>query len=154
MGLPASSPLGALPAEAESMLHAVLALTLWTFVVFVWMYATRLPAMARLKIDPQAAAHPGSLNVLPSEVRRIADNFNHLHEGPTVFYAVVLALVLLGLADGLHAACAWAYVGARIAHSLVQATLNRVALRFLLFVASWAALALMIVRAAVATWLL
>lgn len=139
--------------SARSILGAILAMGLLTLVMFLWMYATRLPAFARAKLDPQEAMHPGTYHErIPSEVRRVADNYNHLFEAPTLFYAIALAIVLLGLADPVHAACAWAYVGLRVAHSLVQATINRVVVRFLLFALSWGALGTMIVRAALAQW--
>lgn len=137
--------------DSLTILKAVLALGLLTLVMFMWMYATRLPAFARARLDPQEAMHPGTYHDrIPSEVRRVADNYNHLFEAPTLFYAVALAIVVAGLADPLHAAAAWAYVGLRAAHSLVQATINRVTLRFGLFLLSWLALALMLVRAALA----
>jgi hypothetical protein len=97
------------------------------------MYATRIPAMQAAKIDPNAARHPGSLAVLPPRVRQVADNYNHLHEQPTVFYAVALATELAGLADPLAVTLGWAYVGLRVVHSLVQCTINIVVLRFLAF---------------------
>ena len=132
--------------NALSILHAVLGMGVLTLVMFLWMYATRIPAMNRAKVDPQSAAHPGSLDALPSEVRRVADNYNHLFEAPTLFYAIAFYIVVVGNADPVHAACAWAYLGFRVLHSLVQATLNRVMLRFALFVLSWLALGVMIVR--------
>ena len=135
-----------LDANAQSILHAVLGMAVLSLVMFLWMYATRLPAMSRAKVDPQGAMHPGSLGVLPSEVRRVADNYNHLWEAPTLFYAVAFYIVVTGNADALHAACAWAYLGFRVLHSLVQATINRVTLRFALFALSWVALGIMIVR--------
>ena len=135
-----------LDTNALSVLHAVLGMGVLSLVMCVWMYATRLPAMSRARVDPQAAAHPGSLNVLPSEARRVADNYNHLWEAPTLFYAMAFYVVVTGNADELHALCAWAYLGLRVLHSLVQATFNRVALRFALFSLSWVALAVMIVR--------
>lgn len=142
-----------LTAAAQSMLHAVLAMGLLTLVMFLWMYATRLPAFSRAKLDPQEAMHPGSYHDrIPSEVRRVADNYNHLFEAPTLFYAIAITVVLLGLADGTHVICAWAYVGFRVLHSLVQATVNRVAVRFGLFVLSWVALGTMLVRAALAAF--
>jgi hypothetical protein len=134
--------------HALSILRAVLALGLLSLVMFLWMYATRLPAFARAKLDPQEAMHPGTYHDrIPSEVRRVADNYNHLFEAPTLFYAVALAIVVAGLADAVHAAAASAYVGLRVLHSLVQATINRVALRFALFALSWVALAVLLVRA-------
>jgi hypothetical protein len=138
-----------LTAAGQSMLHAILAMGLLTLVMFIWMYATRLPAFSKAKLDPQEAMHPGSYHDrIPSEVRRVADNYNHLFEAPTLFYAITLTIVLLGLADGLHVICAWAYVVLRVAHSLVQATANKVVVRFSLFALSWIALGAMIVRAA------
>lgn len=135
-----------LDANAQSVLHAVLGMGVLSLVMFLWMYATRLPAMSRAKVNPQDAMHPGSLSVLPSEARRVADNYNHLWEAPTLFYAMAFYVVVTGHADAIHAACAWAYLGLRILHSLVQATINRVTLRFALFSLSWVALGAMIVR--------
>src|SRR4051794_34282134 len=132
--------------SALSILHAVLGMGVLNLVMFLWMYATRLPAMARARISPQAAAHPGSLDGLPASVRRVADNYNHLFEAPTLFYAMAFYVVLVGHADPVHVACARAYLVLRVLHSLVQATFNRVDLRFTLFVLSWGALGTMIVR--------
>jgi hypothetical protein len=81
-------------------------------------------------------------------VRWKADNYNNLMEQPTLFYAVTLTLVLLGAGDGLNTALAWAYVGLRIAHSLVQAIVNIVMLRFAIFMAASIVLLAMSVRAA------
>ena len=104
--------------------------------------------MRRAGLDPQSAAHVADLRgKLPPSSERVADNYNHLMEAPTVFYAVALGVVVMGAADPLHVACAWAYVGLRVIHSLVQATINRVALRFVLFSLSWVSLIVMIVRA-------
>ena len=142
-----------LTAAAQSMLQSILAMGLLTLVMFIWMYATRLPAFTKAKLDPQEAMHPGTYHDrIPSEVRRVADNYNHLFEAPTIFYAVTLAIVLLGLADPVHVICAWAFVALRVAHSIVQATVNKVVLRFTLFALSWVAMGVMIVRAALASF--
>ena len=135
-----------LDGHALSVLHAVLGMGLLSLVMFIWMYAKRLPAMSRAKVDPQSAMHPGSLDTLPSDVRRVADNYNHLWEAPTLFYAMAFYVAVTGNADELHVLCAWAYLGFRVLHSLVQATVNKVALRFALFSLSWIALGAMIVR--------
>jgi hypothetical protein len=115
------------------MLFPVLALVCWTLVVWVWMYATRIPAMQKARIAPQSAIHPGSLSALPTEARVVADNYNHLHEQPTIFYALAIYTHLAGAGDEISIALAWAYVGARIAHSLVQIVVRRVMLRFAIF---------------------
>jgi hypothetical protein len=117
------------------MLTPVLALITWTLVIWGWMYATRIPAMQKAKIDPQSAIHPGSLETLPDKVRVVADNYNHLHEQPTIFYALCLYTHLAGVADALTVGLAWAYVALRVVHSVVQIIVRRVTLRFFTFVA-------------------
>jgi len=129
-----------------SLLTPMLALIAWSLVIWIWMYATRLPAMRAAGIEPQAAAHPGSLDGLPSSARQVADNYNHLFEQPTIFYALVLYIVFKGHSDGLHIYMAWAYVVLRVVHSLIQCTVNIVNLRFLVFVLSSLVLIAMTVR--------
>lgn len=132
--------------ENNAILGPVAALALWSMVMWVWMYATRIPAMSRAKIDAAkmvGGTGKGLDDVLPQEVQWKAHNYNHLMEQPTVFYAVALALVIGGMGGGLNAQIAWAYVALRIIHSLIQVTVNRVLWRFGVFaLASLALLAL------------
>jgi hypothetical protein len=122
-----------MPTTTE-FLSPVLALVAWTLVMWVWMYATRIPAMQAAGIDPQDAAYPGTwAHRLRPGVRSVADNYNHLHEQPTIFYALMFFAVLTGGADATTLGLAWAYVALRIVHSLVQATFNRVIVRFSIF---------------------
>lgn len=115
-----------------TILTPVLALVCWTLVVWFWMYATRIPAMQKAKINPQDAARTRTLN-LPPNVMWVSDNYNHLMEQPTIFYALVFYTYLSGAEDPLNIALAWGYVGLRVVHSLVQNTVNIVMVRFLLF---------------------
>ncbi|MBQ1541157.1 hypothetical protein C5708_13855 [Caulobacter sp. CCUG 60055] len=130
----------------NAMLTPVLALIGWSLVMWVWMYATRLPAMSKAGISPQDARFPGSLDKLPDGTRQAADNYNHLMEQPTIFYALVFYLYLAGRADDLNVKLAWAYVVLRVVHSLVQATVNRVTVRFAVFSLGTLTLAAMVVR--------
>lgn len=132
------------------ILTPVLALITWSLVMWAWMYATRIPAMGKANIDPDNAKHPGSLDVLPSNVRSVADNYNHLHEQPTIFYALAFYLAMTGNGDDLAVNLAWAYVIIRVVHSLVQATTNKVMLRFPVFALSSIVLVVMTVRALMA----
>jgi hypothetical protein len=124
----------------------VLALVGWTFVMWVWMYATRIPAMQKAQVDMAELSRTGAPLVLPPEVARVADNYNHLHEQPTIFYALALASQLAGAADATNVALAWGYVGARVAHSLVQATKNVIPVRFALFALGSLLLLLLLAR--------
>jgi hypothetical protein len=117
----------------QAMIAPVLALVGWTFVMWFWMYATRIPAIQRAKVDMAELSRSGAPLVLPPEVARVADNYNHLHEQPTIFYALALAAQLAGAADGVNVALAWAYVAVRISHSLIQATKNVIPVRFAVF---------------------
>jgi len=119
----------------------------------VWMYATRLPAMSARKLDPDSLARDPEARLdklLPPQVQWKAHNYNHLHEAPTVFYAVAIVLAIVGQGDGPNALLGWLYVALRIVHSLVQATVNRVVVRFAIFVVSSLLLIALIVRAALA----
>jgi len=126
-----------------------MALILWSFVMWAWLYATRIPAIIKQKIEfnahrPSAEFHA----LLPAEVRWKADNYNNLMEQPTLFYAVALTLAFLGEGTGVNFVLAWLYVALRIVHSLVQATVNIIPLRFAVFMAASVVLLAMSVRAA------
>ena len=116
-----------------ALVYPALGLIGWTFVMWVWMYATRIPAMQALEIDVEELSRTGAPLVLPTEVARVADNYNHLHEQPVLFYALVLSAFSLGAVDAGQVGLAWAYVIARVVHSLIQATLNLIMLRFGVF---------------------
>lgn len=134
--------------DTAGMLAPVLALVGWTFVMWLWMYATRIPAMQRARIDVAELSRTGAPLVLPPEVARVADNYNHLHEQPTLFYAVALTAQLAGVTDGVSVGLAWAYVVLRVVHSLVQATRNVIPVRFAVFAAGSLVLLALLVRTA------
>ena len=118
-----------------------------SLVMMNWMSWTRLAGMKQAGLTLKDAGHTVELSAqLSSRTRRAADNYNHLFEAPTVFYAVALAIILAGVADPVYAACAWVFLAGRVLHSLVQATVNVVPLRLAFYLVSWAALAVMIVR--------
>ena len=135
----------------HGLVAPILALVLWTLVIWIWMYATRIPAMQKAKVDLQVAARTRVLD-LPPEVMWVSDNYNHLMEQPTIFYAAAFAAQLAGQADGLNVALAWTYVVLRVAHSLIQCTVNVIMLRFTVFALSTLALAALAVRTALAVF--
>jgi hypothetical protein len=119
------------------ILAPIVVLVGWTMVMWAWMYATRIPAIraARMKLDPDAP-RGAQMATLPARVRWKADNYNHLMEQPTVFYALALVLAAVGKDDGAPLVLAWIYVGLRIVHSIVQATWNKIEVRFSIFLVS------------------
>ena len=137
------------------ILQPVVALLAWTMVMWVWMYSTRIPAMLKAGMDAKdmVGTTGASLRAqLPDSVSWKADNYNHLHEAPTIFYAVAIVLAIIGEGDGLNTTMAWAYVGLRVAHSILQATVNKVAIRFALFALSSLALMALILHAGIAVF--
>jgi hypothetical protein len=137
------------------ILQPVVALAAWTMVMWAWMYATRIPAMNAAKLDPDRLARDPEAKLdrlLPPEVQWKAHNYNHLHEAPTVFYAVAIVLAIVGQGDGFNAKLGWAYVSLRIIHSLIQATVNKVIVRFIVFALSSLVLLALVVEAAIAVF--
>ena len=133
------------------ILAPLIALVLWSFVMWAWLYATRIPAIIRNKIvfdprRPNAEFHAQ----IPPQVRWKADNYNHLMEQPTIFYAMVFYVVLVAHTDMNHIYLAWTYVGLRVVHSLIQNTVNLVSIRFTVFSLSTVALAAMAIREVIA----
>ncbi|WP_380874754.1 membrane protein [Sphingomonas sp. DBB INV C78] len=131
------------------MLAPVVALILWSMVMWAWLYATRLPAMMRLKIvyDP-LRPKAEFLDRIPPRVTWKADNYNHLMEQPTLFYAVAITLAIVAPTDVTNIALAWGYVGLRVVHSLVQALVNHIPARFMLFMLGSILLLALAIRAA------
>ena len=119
------------------LLGPVVALVAWTLVMMIWMYAVRFPAMRRkgISLKGRIGSKTGALDgVVEDQVQWKAHNYNHLLEQPTLFYAIALTLALLGQGGGANLWLAWTYVGLRVVHSLVQATVNIVKWRFLAFI--------------------
>ncbi len=137
----------------QPILQPVIALVLWSFVMLFWLYATRLPAMAKNKLVFDKDKPPSEfINKIPARANWPAYNYNHLMEQPTLFYAVALVLALIGQGDGLNCNLAWLYVALRVTHSMVQAIANVVQFRFLIFAAASLVLLALTINAALAVF--
>jgi hypothetical protein len=143
----------------SEILKPVVVLAAWSLVMWAWMYATRLPAMSRAKIDGTKMVGTTGRSLRDDLIAAgeekaswVADNYNHLHEQPTVFYALALTLAMIGWGDGMNATIAWVYVVLRIVHSLVQVLVNRVVVRFVLFILSSLCLVALCLHAAMAVF--
>ena len=136
-------------ASPQPLLAPVIALVTWTAVMWAWMYATRIPAILRLRIKLDGHLPRGEqMATLPPRVRWKADNYNHLFEQPVLFYATAISLAMLGDTSGASLMLAWGYVALRIVHSLWQALVNRIPVRFALFLLSSLVLFALVARAA------
>jgi hypothetical protein len=122
--------------EPSPILAPVVALVAWTLVIMLWMFVTRFAAMRKqgISLKGRVGTRTGALEgIIPDQVNWKAHNYTHLVEQPTLFYAICLTLALLDFGGGPNLILAWAYVGLRVVHSLVQATVNIVLYRFILW---------------------
>jgi hypothetical protein len=130
------------------LLAPVVALVAWSIVMFFWLAIARAPQLKGRKI-PEGVRGADLERENPGRSNWPAHNYQHLMEQPTVFYAIVFALVLMGFDAAINVYLAWGYVGLRILHSLWQATVNIVPVRFVLFLVSTLCLAALTIHAAI-----
>ncbi|PZO74945.1 MAG: hypothetical protein DI640_06795 [Sphingomonas taxi] len=139
----------------SEILRPMVVLIAWTLVMLGWMLVTRLPAMKAAGVDMGKLVGTKAADAdrsLPPQAQWKAHNYNHLMEQPTLFYAVCALLALSGTGNGVNAWIAWGYVALRIVHSLVQATSNRVRVRFVFFILSSVMLVALTLHAALAVF--
>jgi hypothetical protein len=121
------------------LLGPLVALVAWTLVVLVFLAFKRARALKRagINVGARRGGRGQDLDgVVEPEAQWPAHNYMHLVEQPTLFYAMVLALTVMGMSVPINVWLAWAYVALRIVHSLVQIFDNRVTLRLPLFLLS------------------
>jgi uncharacterized MAPEG superfamily protein len=139
----------------ENLLAPGAVLALWTLVMLGWAAVTRFQAFGKVGLDLKTAP-PGGRGVdlegvLPPLTNWKSHNYTHLLEQPTLFYAVIIFLHLSGGSTDLTRGLAWAYVALRIIHSLYQATVNRVPVRFAIFALATFCLIALALLAVIAT---
>lgn len=136
------------------MLAPAAVLVVWTIIVLFWIIPARFGAIAKIE-DKSGLGKKGGRGqdlegVIPDKANWPAHNHTHLHEQPTLFYAVVLILAIVG-PGAIDITLAWAYVGLRIVHSLWQILVNAIPIRFALFLLSTIALLALAIRAVMVT---
>lgn len=120
----------------------------WTFMLYAWLTVARKRA-----VDGGRIEYSGFVlgRDEPLEVARITRNLANQFELPTIFYAVVVLLVVRGQATVWDVAAAWVFVAGRIAHTLVQTLTDNVPLRGRVFTINFLALVVLVGHLA---WLL
>lgn len=129
---------------SPALLAPAAALIVWTLLMLLWLGFARFSAFKGANIDigkvPAGGRGQDLEGVLPPHVNWPSHNYTHLMEQPTLFYATVIMLALMGQGTSANVGLAWTYVILRIAHSLWQAKINTIPVRFTLFILSSAAL--------------
>jgi hypothetical protein len=108
-----------------------------TLVMLIWLAIARRRAFAQMGISwgtiPRGSRGANLDGKAPDKAQWPSHNYNHLMEQPTIFYAIALTLAMMGMGGGINYWLAWGYVGLRVVHSIVQSTVNIVAIRFTIF---------------------
>lgn len=73
----------------------------------------------------------------PEPVAAVARNLNNLFEAPTLFYAGTAIAFAAGEGGALLVSLGWGYVAARVLHSAIHLSTNKVLWRFRVFALSW-----------------
>ena len=121
---------------SANLVAPALALVIWSFVMLLWTVVLRLPALAKLKLSAEQSRGGRGRDldrILPPEINWPAHNYAHLMEQPTIFYATVLGVAIIGGGTPLNVGLAWGYVGLRVVHSIWQARVNTIPVRSILF---------------------
>ena len=137
------------------MLAPAAVLVVWTLIILFWIVPVRFGAIAKVEDKSVFTGKQGGRGQdlegkIPDKANWPAHNHSHLHEQPTLFYAVCVILAIMG-PGAMDVLLAWAYVGVRVVHSLWQILVNKLPLRFALFLISTIILVILAVRAVMAT---
>ena len=135
------------------ILEPMLAMMVLTLVIWVWLYARRIPAMYQAGKPAQAyTTADKATELLPDAVNYPSSNFKNLFELPVLFYALCLYLFVTGTVERADVIAAWAFVALRAGHSLIHCTVNVVMARFAFYLAASIALFFILARAVHNAW--
>ena len=137
--------------SVNPILAAAAVLALWSALMF-FIYAVRLVSTgAKVGDLPAGYRGPDADSETPDTVKWTRHNYEHLMEQPTLFYAMVIILAVVGDTSAASYYAAWIYTGARILHSVWQMQVNTIPVRFMLFAISTLALLMLCVHAVMFT---
>lgn len=130
----------------STFLTPVIALIVWSLLIWILLYLRRIPAMQAAKIEPDEAKSPNGdwKSKMPLKAEAAAHNYNHLMEQPTIFYAFMFWAAMTDNMSQIILYLAWAYVALRVLHSLIQVSTGPVMVRFSIFALSTVSLMAMV----------
>ena len=126
---------------SHGLVYPVMAQILLTFVMIGWMGRVRVAAVKAGRVRIGDIALGG--DAWPGDVRKVANNAHNQFETPILFFVLCGLAMLVGATGPVMTGLAWAYVAARLAHTAVHVTSNRIRRRFIAFAAGFAVLVVM-----------
>jgi|AP95_1055475.scaffolds.fasta_scaffold00281_9 hypothetical protein len=119
--------------DHNAIFGPVLAMLVLTIIVWVYMFAKRMPWIQSANLTPEQFK-PGEFEkAQPDDVLNPSSNFKNLFEIPILFYVICGYLFMSGTVDMMYVVGAWVFVASRFAHSFVQCTFNHVMTRFMVY---------------------
>lgn len=122
------------------MLWPAIALVVWTYAVWFWMYVKRFALMRARPPSENDFATMEAARRYFAPVEMPAANLINLFEMPVLFFALLPLLLFTGLGTPAQIWLAWVYVALRVAHSIAQIVIQHVPMRFAIYVLSSAVL--------------
>ena len=103
----------------------------WTFLVNVRHYLTQ--QRAAKKRDVEYRFFKTYRGDAPNYLHQSREHYKNLFQQPVLFYFIILGSAVTGAATGWDIGLAWAYVTARVIHSIIRETTNYVPHRLRVF---------------------
>ena len=129
------------------ILYPMFGMIVLSAIILVIFSFNRVPGIFKMWGRLQFAKYSSDLHPkLPERARNLTDNYNHIFEQPTLFYAITVYIFLIGNTDTINLLLAWSYVLARVIHSAIQITVNNVSWRATVFGIGTLILVLMILK--------
>jgi hypothetical protein len=119
--------------DARLIFWPAVAMAALIFIVAVRMFLTRVAQMKRDRIRLQDVA-TSAQSAAKFTDSGPADNFRNLFELPVLLYLALVICFLTAQVNALTLGLAWAFVAARVIHSWIHCTYNRVRHRFYAFI--------------------
>lgn len=132
--------------EQSQIFSPVYTLMILTMVVWIYMYAKRIPFINSLQIKPNQITPAELSRLSPPAVSNPSDNLKNLFEIPVIFYALAVILYVTNQVDSFYLWASWVFVLLRVLHSAVHCTINIVMLRFALYAISSVSLFVILLR--------
>ena len=137
--------------KQELIFGPVFGVILLTFVVWIYMYAKRIPFILKSGMTRVQLKTPGELaRRSPPSVTNPSDNLKNLFEVPVLFYTLSLYLFVTNKVDSWYVFAGWVFFISRVLHSFIHCTVNIVIFRFYVYLISCGAVGYMFARAATA----
>ncbi|RDH86485.1 MAG: hypothetical protein DIZ77_09040 [endosymbiont of Seepiophila jonesi] len=115
--------------------YPLMAMAALTFGVGILMIRLRFLAVRRGEINPRHfLLNRGSK--VPDYLAQVEQNYQNLLELPLLFYTISILLFLTNKVDLIYLSLAWSYVGMRLLHTLIHATVNKLRMRMWAFLVS------------------